>query len=190
MNVKFALCLLPLLAGCLTASVPDVSHWMLRYEPVNPAGVEPRYDVVRVAHVLVRAPCREKGIVVYRADGSVALDPYNEYIAEPALLLRGVAADALTCSGLFRDVVPSTSLAKSSVTVEVGVKTLALDCRERDVAARKAVADLYVQLVDSSGVMLKTTRGSSSVVVGESDFGKALSLAFSQALEQAVAGLK
>jgi len=189
MNKLLALLLLPLFAGCLTAESTDVTQWTLVFCPKNAAAGTAKYGIARISHVSIRAPYRSKSIVVYRADGSVALDAYNEFAAEPMMLMRGVVADALEGCGLFKSVVSSTSLAKSDVSVEVDITSLALDCRGDGASSRKAVADLVIRLVDSAGGILTAAKGSASVPAAEPNFGAALSQACSQALEQAIGRL-
>ena len=91
--VRLLLLLSPMvLAGCLTSRAPEVACWNLEYaaDAATAAKADARLGIVRVSQVVVRAPYAAKGIAVLRANGTVAFDPYNEYAAGPAALLKGV----------------------------------------------------------------------------------------------------
>ena len=86
MKKLIALSLIPILFGCLTASSPKVTQWLLEYKGPVRATRQTKYEVGRVSQVLVRSPYNEVGIAVLRADGSMAFDPYNEYAANPTAM--------------------------------------------------------------------------------------------------------
>ena len=176
--------LLPVLAGCLTASAPKVSQWILEYEGGVRTAQVAKYDVGRVSQVLVRSPYNEVGIAVLRADGSMAFDPYNEYAANPTAMLKGFVFDAMDASGLFGTVVNPSSSVKSQALAEVLVSRLALDCRKE--GERKAVASVRVRLIANDGKALYAQgEGAADAKVG--NYGAALSDALSAALNTAFA---
>ena len=173
------------LTGCLSSvRVPDVSCWSLEYAGGNQPShsSEPRFGVARVTQVVVRAPYGVKGLAVLRANGTVAFDPYNEYAALPAALMKGVVEDALAASGLFSAVVGATSAAGTSVHAEVTVSRLALDCRAE--GSRRAVAELDVCIVDGRNIVARA-KGAGDADAADGRYGAALSRAVSDALAEA-----
>lgn len=177
-----AFSLIPVLSGCLTASVPKVSQWILEYEgPVRTAQVA-KYDVGRVSQVLVRSPYNEVGIAVLKSDGSVAFDSYNEYAASPTALLKGMVCDAMNASGLFGSVVNASSSVRSSAAVEVFFTRLALDCRQKGM--RKASAAVVVRILGPDG-RADIAKGEGVMDVADGNFGAAMSGAASAALRSA-----
>ena len=176
------------LAGCLTSvGTPEVACWNVEYTGAK-AGrdVEPRFGVARVSQVVVRAPYAVKGLAVLRANGTVAFDPYNEYAAGPNSLLKGAVEDALSASGLFKSVVGASSAAGASVSAEVTVARLALDCRREGL--RRAVAELELRLVDGRSIVA-TVRGTGEADAADGNYGAAFSSAVSGALVGAIGQL-
>ena len=197
MKKLIAFALLPVLSGCLTASSPKVTQWLLEYTgptgscPPSEASCEAgamrgapqaKYGVARVSQVLVRSPYGEKGLAVLRTDGSVAFDSYNEYAANPTAMMKGVVFDAMDASGLFGAVVTPSSSVRSSVQTEVHISRLALDCRSDGV--RKAVASVRVRIVTNEGKALYA-QGEGEADAKEGNYGAALSRALSMALNSA-----
>ena len=184
MKKLIALSLIPLLFGCLSASAPRVTQWLLEYKgPVRTTRLV-KYEVGRVSQVLVRSPYNEVGIAVLRADGSMAFDPYNEYAANPTAMLKGFVFDAMDASGLFGTVVNPSSSVKSQAMLEVLVSRLALDCRKE--GERKAVAAVRVRLIANDGKALYA-QGEGSADAKDGNYGAALSDALSTALNSAFA---
>lgn len=182
MKKLIALSLIPVLSGCLSASSPKVSQWLLEYNgPVCMTRLT-KYDVGRVSQVQVRSPYNEVGLAVLRADGSMAFDPYNEYAANPAAMLKGVAFDAMDASGLFGTVVNSSSSVKAQSMAEVLVTRLALDCRKE--GERKAVASLRVRIIADDGKALYA-QGDGEADAKDGNYGAALSSAISSAFDSA-----
>ena len=182
MKKLIALALIPVVSGCLSASSPKVTQWLLEYKGTKRAAQPAKYEVGRVSQVLVRSPYNETGIAVLRADGSMAFDPYNEYAANPTALLKGFVYDAMDASGLFGAVVNPSSSVRSSTMVEVLVSRLALDCRKE--GERKALASVRVRiLVDAEKVLYAQGEGEADAKDG--NYGAAFSLALSAALSSA-----
>ena len=182
MKKLIALTLIPVLSGCLSASSPKITQWLLEYKGTNRAAQPVKYEVGRVSQVLVRSPYNETGIAVLRADGSMAFDPYNEYAANPAALLKGFVSDAMDASGLFGAVVNPSSSVRSSVMVEVLVSRLALDCRKE--GERKALAAVRVRLIANDGNALYA-QGEGEADAKDGNYGAAFSVALSAALGSA-----
>ena len=182
MKKLIALSLIPLLFGCLSASSPRVSQWLLEYKgPVRTTRLV-KYEVGRVSQVTVRSPYNEVGIAVLRADGSMAFDPYNEYAANPTAMLKGFVFDAMDASGLFGAVVNPSSSVKSQAMSEIMVTRLALDCRKE--GERKAVASVRVRLISDDGKALHA-QGEGTSDAKDGNYGVALSDALSVALNSA-----
>lgn len=186
MRKLIALALIPVLAGCLTASSPEVSQWNIEYVGKSRMAKETKYDVVRISQVLVRSPYNLSGIAVLRANGSMAFDPYNEYAAQPSSLIKGVVFEALGASGLCRIVVNPSSFVPSSDSLEVLVTKLALDCRQDGV--RRAVANVLVRVLGKDAVDI--ARGEGEVDAADGNYGAAFSRAVSAALDSAFAQLR
>ena len=184
MKKLIALSLIPLLSGCLSASSPKVTQWLLEYKGPVRATRLTKYEVGRVSQVLVRSPFNEVGIAVLRADGSMAFDPYNEYAANPTAMLKGVVFDAMDASGLFGTVVNPSSSVKSQAQSEVLVSRLVLDCRKE--GERKAVAAVRVRLIANDGKALYA-QGEGTADAKDGNYGAALSGALSTALNAAFA---
>ena len=186
MKKLIAVLLVPALAGCLTVTMPEVSQWNVEYAGAVRPAQKTAYDVVRVTQVMVRSPYNAAGLAVLRADGSVALDPYNEYAALPSSLLKGVVFEALDASGLCRTAVNASSSAVSSASLEVMVTKLALDCRKAGV--RRAVADVLVRVIGKDEV--RVARGDGAADAADGNYGAALSRAVSAALDAAFAQMR
>lgn len=179
---------LPLVSGCLSSSVTENSRWPLDYKAESQSAATPSYGAARVSQVSVRTPYDNEDLAVLRADGTVAFDAYNAYAAAPAPLLRGVAFDALTASGLFASVVNGGSAVATAVSVELLVTRLALDCREEN--RRTACAEIVLRLVDVRGDLMKVLAASGEADAADGNYGRAFSRAVSQALERALAGAR
>lgn len=183
-----AVVILPLLTGCLTTTVPDVSRWLVEYRPVKTERPKTQnLGIARLTQLVVRSPYNTESLAVLRANGTVAFDPFNEYAAQPSFLLRGAAFDALTASGLFDGVVGATSKVIEDCSVEVVVTRLALDCRRE--GERKAVAEVLLRLVKSDS-LVKSAEGAASVDAADGNFGEAFSRALSSAIFGAMGQLR
>ncbi len=192
MKRTFALALLPLLAGCLMSAPPSVATWTIAYEPSRlaassaaPAEGAPRGSV-RVAQVAVRAPYDAKSLAVLRPNGSLAFDPYNQFAALPAALLKGVVQDAFLAHGAFRAAVPAASQVATELSAETTVTRLALDCRTP--GERRATVALTVVLVKDRAIYASAS-GEGSSDAADGDYTRAFSEAFSRAVAAALARL-
>lgn len=183
MKKILAFLLIPVLAGCLTSSMPDVSRWMLEYRGAAAPAKDVRFEAVRVSQIVVCPPYNSINMAVLRANGTVAFDAYNEFAAQPALLLKGPIYDALTGSGLFRTVVGPSSSVQTSVAAEVLVTRFALDCRTE--GRRLATVAVLLRILDrrEPAVIVK---GDAAVDAADGNYGAAFSRAVSQAFESAL----
>lgn len=173
--------------GCLTSKAPPVSYWPMVYKGPVTSAAAPKYGVMRVLPIVVRAPYGTRGLTVLRADGTVAFDPLNEFAAQPSLLAKGVLSDALAASGLCRDIVETSSIATADVSVEVVVDRLALDCRQED--ARSAVAEVVLKVLSGHSIV-SSVKGSGAADAADGNFGEAFSAALSSAFAMALGQLR
>lgn len=187
MKKILALMLLPVLAGCLTAGSPQVSYWPLDYVGAGHGERKARFGVARLLQTQVRSPYNNDGIVVLRADGTVAFDPCNLFAANPPALMKWVGLEALRQSGVFSGVVEASSAASADVSVELVVNKLALDCRKE--GERRAVAAVLVRVLDGK-LIRATVTGAGSVDAADGNYGAAFSNAVSAAIAAALSDLK
>ena len=179
--------LIPVLSGCLTASVPKETCWLLEYQGTPKAERKGDFGIGRVSQVVVRTPYNDDEIVVLRANGSIAADPYNRFAAQPSTFLKGVISDAMHASGRFTSVVNAASSAYSDSSVEVMVTRLALDCRQAD--SRHAVAVVILRVLQG-GKIVAIAKGEGQADAADGVYGAAFSRAFSQAIDTAFGQLK
>jgi len=173
-----------LMAGCLTSSPEERTDWNVECTDAALRVAEnPKFGVVRLSLVELRAPYTVREIAVLRSDGSIAFDPCNAYAASPVQLLKGVALESLSRSGLFSAVVGSGSSVDSDVEAEVAVTRLALDCREE--GTRRAVATVSVRLVRSHGIVASVC-GTGSADASQPNYSAALSSAVTSAFSDAL----
>lgn len=185
-----AILLLGVCAGCLTATNPTtVSDWSVQVTTLKDRAETPKYGVARLSQVSVRAPYDVRSMAVLRADSSLAFDPYNLFAAQPSQLLKGVVQDALTASGYFKIVVPSSSAARVNEIVEVTVSSLRLNCMSGVQANPIAEASVALLILDGSREIVGAARGSGSAEAVEGDYGAAFSKAITNALSAALGGL-
>jgi len=179
---------LALLTGCFSARVPEASNWLLAPSASERPAVEsPLFGEARLAVVFVRSPYDGKSITVLRPDGSVAFDPYNQFAALPAALIKGTALDILRRTGLFKGVQPSITTADVKTTLELVIDQFALDCRQD--GSRKAVADLTLIMIERRQV-IAARRGSAMVDAKDGNYSVAFGKAFTQALASAADRLR
>ena len=188
MKKLLAICLLPVLTGCLslTATNPTVADWPMQAGTLARKEKSPKFGVTRLSQIAVRAPYDGRQMAVSRADHTIVLDPFNRFAAQPALLLRGVAQDLLTDSGLFRTVVPTTSAAAVAHVAELTVTDLRLDCAG---AEREAVAGVTLLLLDRNRDIVALVSGDGRSSAADGDYWAAFSTAFTFALEKALGEL-
>ena len=189
MKRLLSLVALPLLAGCLTSAPPEVSTWTIEFTPAPSAASvsaaeSPSRGSVRISQVSVRAPYDAKALAVLRPDGSLAFDPYNQFAAPPAALLKSAVQDAFLARGAFRAAVPAASQLTTDVSAETTVTRLALDCRTP--GERRATVALTVLLLKDRAVFA-SARGEGSADATDGNYSRAFSLAFSQAVAAALA---
>lgn len=176
--------LLPVLAGCLSpAKTPPVANWMLTPKAVEKAVVDkPVFGEARLAVVYVRSPYDGRPLTVLRDDGSVAFDPYNQFAAVPAALIKGTALDVLRGTGLFAGVQPAITTADVKANLELVVDELSLDCSAE--GSRKASVKLILAMVKDRQVVM-AEHGAATADAADGNYSAAFGTAFSRALAEA-----
>lgn len=176
-----------LLAGCFTGSPPAPVNWTVDVKEVKlPSVAAPKSGSVRISQLVVRPPYDVKSLTVLRADGTVAFDFYNQFPVSPSSLLKPVAQDVLSASGVFEAVLPSWSSAKTDAVAEISVERLALDCR--DEGGRKASVEITLRLLQKRELG-KVVHGASERSAADGNYSSAFSEAFADALLSAVSKL-
>lgn len=177
-----------LLSGCLTSSPRSVTLWNLEFHGFSAERRSPApYGPTRLLQVSVASPADNRSILVERVDGSVAFDPYNEYAAAPALLLRNLANEAMLSSGLFASVVGSASSARTDCSMEIVFTRFALDCRNEK-GLREAKVGVLLRLV-RKGEIERVVQADGRADAQSGNYGKAFSEAASQAMTDALAAI-
>jgi len=187
-----AFLLAPVLAGCLSAHVPEISHWNIVADPLRkPSSAKAAFGVTRLTQVIVCAPYDERTMTVYRDDNTLIEDPFNVYASVPSRLLREPARVMLEASGRFKSVVGSSSSATASHVVEITVTDFRLDCSrdETHPDRREAVVEAFVLVLDGNRNIVGSARGSACGDARDGDYGRAFSKAFTGAMEAALADL-
>ena len=145
------------------------------------------FPAVRLASVTLRQPYDTTRLCVMRSDGTVPADPFNTYACSPVFMLRSLSYDAMASSGVFERVIEPTSAELSSLSAEIIVKRLALDCSIKD--SRRAVASVSIVLLDSRKY-LASAEGEGSANAKDGDYSSALSSAYTKALANALGALQ
>ena len=193
MKKLLAICLLPVLTGCLslTATNPTVAEWTVNAASLATRASAPKFGVARLSQVAVRAPYDVRSLTVLRGDYSLAFDPYNRFAALPSQLLRGPVQDVLSASGLFGAVVSSTSAAAATHVVEVTVTSLRLDCSGDSSQGdrREAEVGVTVLVLDGKRSIVASAQGVASEDARHGEYMTAFSTALTMALEKALGDL-
>lgn len=183
-----AFVLLPILTGCLTSTVPEVTCWKIDYTPVDKLAAETSFGVARIAQVGVRSPYDGRPLAVLRGNGSLAFDPFNEFATNPSLLFKGVIYDALQQCGSFKAVVSPSSNVRNDVSVEAVFSNLYLDCREE--GKRIAYASLELRIIGHDRSLVSIAKGEGHCDAADGNYTRAFSSAASLAIEKAIRQLK
>lgn len=179
--------LIPALSGCLTATAPKDVCWLMEYEGAPKTDRKGDFGIGRMSQVVVRTPYNDDEIVVLRANGSIAMDHYNRFAAQPSTFLKGVLSDAMCASGRFSSVVNAGSSVFSDSSVEVVVTRLALDCRQP--GSRQAIASLILRVLQN-GKIVAIGKGDGQADAADGNYGAAFSRAFSVAVDSAFSMLR
>ena len=188
MKSLFALLLVPVCTGCLSAHVPAVSDWgvvpVVSDRSPSPA---PAFGVARLSQVVVCSPYDARPMLVGRSDGTFASDACNQFVAVPSRLRKDPARAVLDSSGRLAAAVGPTSAASVTHVVELTVTDLRLDCTaaEDESGRREAVAAVSVIVLDKNRRIVGSARGVARADARGGNSGSAFSAAFSKALDNA-----
>lgn len=193
--IPFAVVALAALSGCFSFGSKKVAKLWTVDCPGHPIlTVGPRVNeatppkTVRIGSVSVAAPWDCDNIVVRRADGSVARDPYNKFAAQPAALLKGPLMALAASEGVFGRVMPGATAASPDAILELTVTDLSLDCSGN---GRKASVALSAALVSGAGrKVIADGSGDARADASSGDYTAAFSEAFSSALKSAFSKMK
>ena len=145
-------------------------------------------QTIRLGSVSVTAPWDCDNIVVRRADGSLARDPYNKFASQPAALLKGPLLCLASQDGSFGRVLSSMTAASPDAILELTVTDLSLDCSG---SGRQASVALSTALVSGSGrKVIADGAGDAKADASAGDYSAAFSEAFSSALKMAFSKMK
>ena len=175
---------LPAFAGCLGSAPQAPVNWTLTPAVAAVERVKaPKYGMVRLAQVAVRSPYDGSRLAVLRPGGSLAFDAFNVFAAPPASILKGVACDLASETGLFARVLPGTSSAAAELSLEVTVRELALDCRKAE--SRNAAVSVSLLLLRGREIV-SAAEGAGTAATGDGDYTSAFSSAFASAFAGAL----
>jgi len=186
-NLHFVVLASLLLSGCLSSKPLECKVWNLEFCGEQTKAEKPVFGSCRLLQVGVIMPFDSRSIMVRKADGSVAFDPYNEYSALPSLLARYLVGQAMGDSGKFELVVNAISSVRTECSAEVLITRLDLDCRRH--GSRLAEAEVLMRIV-RDGKLVSVVNGSASVDAKSGNYGAAMSEALSQAVIKALAELR
>ena len=183
------------LHGCFSFTTQqDAKLWTIECQGSALLAGAPRLNektppkTVRLGSVTVAAPWDCDNIVVRRADGSVARDPYNKFASQPASLLKGPLVTLALQDGNFGRVMSSTTAASPDAILELNVSELALDCSG---SSRKATVVLSVALISGPGrKVVAEGFGDARIDASAGDYSAAFSEAFSTAVRTAFSQMK
>ena len=143
---------------------------------------------VRIGSVTVSAPWDCDSIMVRRADGSLARDPYNKFAAQPAALLKGPLMSLAAGDASFGRVLPGATAASPDAILELAVTDFSLDCSGK---SRQASVALSAALVSgASRKVIADGSGEARADATSGDYTAAFSEAFSAAVKEALSKMK
>lgn len=180
----------PVLAGCLTSTVPSVAEWIVQTEPqtqkemLSKQPAQTEFGIARLSLLSVRAPYDSRSFQVLRADGTIASDSFNRFAAVPSQLLKGLVLDRLAKSTQFTTLVASSSSASVDSIVEVTITKLLLDCTNDD--SRLAEAELTMMILDRERQIVRSSYGRGVADAKNGDYGKAFADALKSAIDRAI----
>ena len=150
----FTLAIFTLLAACsLQSAAPEKTTYQFSAQHPEQAPVSaPRFGSLRIGEFRVTQANRTASILYRETDQRYVADPYRLFVAPPAILLEERCRDWLQASGLFRSVVPATSLLAADATLEGEIIELYADVRTPKKPA--AVITLRARLINAQGKLI------------------------------------
>ncbi len=147
------LCASLALAACsIGKPIPQATTYVIGLPAATPA-VARRPETLRMANVRVAASFAGDALVYRMDEVRYTADPYNAFIAEPALMLGSRIAQWLDRAGPFQSVVQPDSVRGASYILEATVSELYGDFRPGHTPA--AVVTVQFALLDLTGATSK-----------------------------------
>jgi cholesterol transport system auxiliary component len=152
-RLALALCTLLALAGCsIGKPIPQATTYIIEL-PAAAAAAARRPETLRMGNVRVAAPFAGDALVYRMDEVRYTADPYNAFIAEPALMLGSRMAQWLDRAGPFQSVVQPESVRGAPYILEATVSELYGDFRPGQAPA--AVVTVQFALLDLTGARSK-----------------------------------
>lgn len=143
-----------LLTACSLQSVAPkkTTYQFSAQRPESVPATSPHFGSVRIGEFRVTQANRTASILYRETDQRYVADPYQLFVAPPAVLLGERSRDWLLASGLFRSVVPASSLLVADSTLEGEIIELYADVRDPKKPA--AVIALRARLINTQGRLI------------------------------------
>jgi len=149
----FKLCACVVIAACsIGKPIPQATTYVIELPAATPAAAR-RPETLRMANVRVVAAFAGDALVYRMDDVRYTADPYNAFIAEPALMLGSRMAQWLDRAGPFQSVVQPESVRGAPYILEATVSELYGDFRPGQAPA--AVVTVQFALLDLTGARSK-----------------------------------
>jgi cholesterol transport system auxiliary component len=152
-RLAFKLCACVVIAGCsIGKPIPQATTYVIELPAATPAAAR-RPETLRMANVRVAAAFAGDALVYRMDEVRYTADPYNAFIAEPALMLGNRMAQWLDRAGPFQSVVQPESVRGAPYILEATVSELYGDFRPGQ--APTAVVTVQFALLDLTGARSK-----------------------------------
>jgi cholesterol transport system auxiliary component len=152
-RLAFKLCACVVIAGCsIGKPIPQATTYVIELPVAAPAAAR-RPETLRMANVRVAAAFAGDALVYRMDEVRYTADPYNAFIAEPALMLGSRMAEWLDRAGPFQSVAQPDSVRAASYILEATVSDLYGDFRSGHAPA--AVVTVQFALIDLMGAKSK-----------------------------------
>ena len=152
-RLAFKLCACVVIAGCsIGKPIPQATTYVIELPAATPAAAR-RPETLRMANVRVVAAFAGDALVYRMDEVRYTADPYNAFIAEPALMLGNRMAQWLDRAGPFQSVVQPESVRGAPYILEATVSELYGDFRPGQAPA--AVVTVQFALLDLTGARSK-----------------------------------
>ncbi len=180
-----------LLTGCAPKkSFPEKRYYVL--DVSRPSGSSPPAEkaVLTVRRFRVSPRYEGKGLVYRRRELSYESDFYNEFLISPGSLLAEEVRQWLAASGLFQNVVDTSSYMEATHILEGNVAALYGDYRER--GSPRAVLDVQLFVIDNTSVLsgIVFQQEYRKEVASDGNSAEALVDAWNEALRQVLTDLE
>ncbi len=186
MNMRLLLLgLVPFLcAGCLGPQPSTPTYWPFSAQKtVHTAPVHTRNVVLGLNRIRVSEPYDSRRFCVLRADGSLAFDDLNAFVARPSRALMPLFEETLLRFNFAWQTTTDFNPSSAIPQLTLDVKRFAMDCREK--GKRQAICDLACTYKGADGKVIRSA-GAAVASAEDCDYGTAFSQAFADALVDAL----